>query len=121
MRSSFLPGTWTSGGVERLFDMDAAATAVFAANQAMFGLLTSLGVHADAMAGHSTGEYSALCAARALTFRTETELLEKVRELNEIYQRTRPGSIPDGTLMAVGGIPAADVRGGRRNPPCRDA
>jgi acyl transferase domain-containing protein/NAD(P)-dependent dehydrogenase (short-subunit alcohol dehydrogenase family)/acyl carrier protein len=45
---------------------DVAQPAIGAASLGMFHLLTRLGVHADVMAGHSYGDYVALCAAGAL-------------------------------------------------------
>ncbi|HXG13412.1 MAG TPA: SDR family NAD(P)-dependent oxidoreductase [Gemmataceae bacterium] len=51
---------------------DVAQPALGAASLAMFRLLTNLGIEPDFLAGHSYGDYVALCAAGALT---PTELI----------------------------------------------
>jgi acyl transferase domain-containing protein/phosphopantetheinyl transferase len=50
----------------RLVQMDIAVEAVLTANQAMFAVLSRLGVQWDACLGHSTGEFSAAKAAGVL-------------------------------------------------------
>lgn len=102
----FSPGTAAD---ERLFLMDVAATAVFAGNLGLFRLLEAFGVRADAVAGHSTGEYSALYAAGALRFDDDAALMTAIRELNAVYRGSVLG-IPEGVLVGVGGLPAERVR-----------
>ncbi len=46
---------------------DVAQPALGAANLGLFRLLQSLGIKADCFAGHSYGEYTALCAANTIT------------------------------------------------------
>jgi malonyl CoA-acyl carrier protein transacylase/phosphopantetheinyl transferase len=106
----FPPRDWRGPGGGRLFEMDTAATAVFAANLALFKLLTGFGVKAQAMAGHSTGEYSALYAAGAMRFRSDAELIERIANLNTIYHKSRADGIPEGTLVAIGGVPIETIR-----------
>ncbi len=96
-------------GGDKLFEMDVAATAMFAANQGLFKLLTSLGLRADAMVGHSTGEYSALCAAGALRFRDEMDLIATIRNCNGLYRR-QADDVLEGVLIGVGGMAADTVR-----------
>jgi acyl transferase domain-containing protein/NAD(P)H-dependent flavin oxidoreductase YrpB (nitropropane dioxygenase family) len=55
-----------------LTDTQVAQPAVGAADMAMLKLLSSFGVKADMVAGHSYGEYAALCAAGAIS---EADLL----------------------------------------------
>lgn len=52
---------------EALTRTDVAQPALGAASLGMFRLLTRLGVRADLFAGHSYGDYAALCAAGALS------------------------------------------------------
>ena len=91
----------------RLHDMDVGSEAVMVGGQAMFALLSALGVHCDAMLGHSSGESSALAASRALPAHDTARLAEFIRELNRVYQRVlAEGKIPTGALLAVGALPA---------------
>ncbi|MCH2169967.1 acyltransferase domain-containing protein [Myxococcota bacterium] len=90
---------------ERLHDMDVGSEAVFVGGRAMYGLLCSLGVRADVMVGHSSGESSALAAAGAIAD-TQASLAEFIRGLNAEYQRVvGRGLIPTGAMLAVGALP----------------
>ena len=51
---------------QRIHDMDTGSEAVFVGGQAMHALLRALGVEADVMLGHSSGESSALAASGAM-------------------------------------------------------
>ena len=94
----------------RLHAMDVGSEAVMVGGQAMFSLLTALGVQADVMLGHSSGESSALAASRALPAQDLVRLAEFIRQLNAVYQRVLgEGKIPTGALLAVGALPAAMV------------
>jgi malonyl CoA-acyl carrier protein transacylase/phosphopantetheinyl transferase (holo-ACP synthase) len=87
-----------------LFEMESAIEAVFAANQAMHALLTGLGIHADAVVGHSTGEFSALLACQAVKPADDAELISQIREGNRITDRAlREGKVPPGVLLSVAG------------------
>lgn len=95
---------------KRLHDMDVGSEAVFIGGQAMFALLKSLGVHSDAMVGHSSGEFSALAASGAIASANPKQLADFVRELNEIYRQIlQDGKIPTGALLTVGALPHATV------------
>ncbi|MBP6776289.1 MAG: acyltransferase domain-containing protein [Piscinibacter sp.] len=94
----------------RLHDMDVGSEAVMVGGQAMFALLSSLGVGCDAMLGHSSGESSALAASGALPAHDMARLAEFIRELNVVYQRVLgEGKIPTGALLAVGALPSEMV------------
>jgi acyl transferase domain-containing protein/phosphopantetheinyl transferase len=94
----------------RLHDMDVGSEAVMVGGQAMFALLSSLGVRCDAMLGHSSGESSALAASGALPAHDTERLAEFIRELNVVYQRVLgEGKIPTGALLAVGALPSGMV------------
>jgi acyl transferase domain-containing protein/phosphopantetheinyl transferase len=84
-------------------NMDIAIEAVFAANQSLCSLLRDLGLQPAAVAGHSTGEYSALMAAGAIHLDSETELIRCILDGNQITQQSiRTGLVPERTLLAVG-------------------
>lgn len=91
-------------GGDRLYTMDAGAEAVFAANQALYALIEKLGIPADAMVGHSTGEHSALLAAGAVLAHDEDELIRHIRGVNGVFEDLKlEADIPQGILLAVAG------------------
>jgi malonyl CoA-acyl carrier protein transacylase/4'-phosphopantetheinyl transferase EntD len=90
----------------RLHDMDVGSESVFIGGQAMHALLDSLGVQADVMVGHSSGESSALVASRAIRADDTEGLAHVIRELNSIYRRMLvEGGITTGALLTVGALP----------------
>jgi len=90
----------------RLFEMEVAIESVFAADQAMLAVLSRLGLRAEAIVGHSTGEYSALMAAGAVEVEDEDRLIDYILEGNRATERAmRAGKVPHGVLLTVG--PAA--------------
>ena len=98
------------GQEERLWEMDFGAEAVFTANQALWSVLSRLGLRADGFAGHSTGEYSALLASGALRVAEEREFIARLLEIHDVYRRAAErGFIPQAELVAVGGIDRAAV------------
>ena len=89
---------------DRLYTMDAGAEAVFAANQALYALIEKLGIPADAMVGHSTGEHSALLAAGVVRAEDERELIRHIRGVNGVFEELKNSAdIPQGILLAVAG------------------
>ena len=58
---------------ERLTHMDEAVESVLTANQAVYAVLTGLGLRPDVIVGHSTGDYSALAAAGVLDLDREED------------------------------------------------
>ncbi len=90
---------------QRLYSMDSGAESVFCANQAIFALLQTLGIHADAITGHSTGEHTALLAAGAVLAPTEKDLIEHILGVNGIFEELNHNQqIPVGQLLAVAGV-----------------
>jgi acyl transferase domain-containing protein/4'-phosphopantetheinyl transferase EntD/acyl carrier protein len=95
----------------RIWEMDRAIAAVFAADQAMHAVLTGLGLRPCAVAGHSSGEYSALMAAGAIVADSEAEVIAHVLDGNRVTERAlRDGLVPEGTLLAVGPAASEAVR-----------
>ncbi|MED5619068.1 polyketide synthase [Ideonella sp. BN130291] len=90
----------------RMHDMDVGSESVFIGGMAMHELLVSLGVHADVMVGHSSGESAALGASGANPARTPQERAACISQHYEAYERLlREGKIPTGALLAVGALP----------------
>lgn len=95
---------------QRLHDMDVGSEAVFIGGMAMNELLSALGVAADVMMGHSSGESAALGACGANTASSPEALSACISQHFAIYDRlSREGRIPTGALMAVGALPPATV------------
>lgn len=102
------------GEVERaeakLLGMGGAVTSVTLAGRALKKLLDYLGVLADAVVGHSSGEFGALMAAECFGTGGDEELIRVVREGADNAQRLlAAGLVPDATLIAVGGVEPAAV------------
>lgn len=94
----------------RMHDMDVGSEAVFIGGMAMFDLLTSLGVQADVMMGHSSGESAALGASGANPATTPQELAACISQHYAVYEALlKAGKIPTGALLAVGALPPATV------------
>jgi acyl transferase domain-containing protein/phosphopantetheinyl transferase len=94
----------------RLHDMDVGSEAVFIGGMAMHDLLVSLGVEADVMMGHSSGESAALGACGANPATTPQELAACISQHFAIYDALlKAGKIPTGALLAVGALPPATV------------
>ncbi|HUK55201.1 MAG TPA: beta-ketoacyl synthase N-terminal-like domain-containing protein [Nitrospiria bacterium] len=99
-------GQGNSTDEQKLWQMDIGAEAVFAASQGMLALFNCLKIQPDCVVGHSTGEYSALLAAGALSGEdNEGQLVRHILDLNRIYQEMAArNEIPEGILLAVGGV-----------------
>jgi acyl transferase domain-containing protein len=90
---------------QRLYSLRIGSESMFIANQAMFALLRSLGLEADTMLGHSSGENSALVAAGIVQMHDRAELREHILRLNRIYEQMEAdGGIPRGALLTVGAV-----------------
>jgi acyl transferase domain-containing protein len=89
----------------RMFNMDGAVDAVICADRALYRLVSSLGIKADVMVGHSSGEIMALEAAGAIEIADEGELIHFIREGNKAIEAlAKADNIPEGQLLAVGGV-----------------
>ncbi len=90
--------------------MELGSESVFAADQALFALLSAFGVRAEAMLGHSTGENAALVASGWLKL-DRAGMARNIRRMNELYRRLEAGgAIPDGRLLSVGALPLERVK-----------
>jgi len=98
------PPPFGSPSQERMYNMDSGAETVFCANQAMYALIEKLGIRPDAMVGHSTGEHSALLAARVVEVADDEELIQHILGVYEVFDKLNTTSdIPEAVLLAVAG------------------
>ncbi|HUO27774.1 MAG TPA: type I polyketide synthase, partial [Bryobacteraceae bacterium] len=98
------PPPFGSPSQDRLYNMDSGAETVFCANQAMYALIEKLGIRADAMVGHSTGEHSALLASRVVEVNSDDELIQHILGVYEVFDKLNATSdIPEAVLLAVAG------------------
>lgn len=92
------------GPEEELVKTENQQPAIFLVSCAIAGVLREAGVSAEAVAGHSLGEYSALVAAGSLDFETGLKLTRRRGELMaEVAAQT------GGIMAAVLGLPSEQV------------
>ncbi len=90
---------------QRLYRVDDGSEAMFCADQAIFGLLSALGVQPDFIVGHSTGENAALVASKLFDLNGE-RLADCIRRMNDIFSDLEAGgAIPNAVLLTVGAVP----------------
>lgn len=93
---------------ELIHRVDYGSEMVFAADQAVFGLLSAMGVAPDAMLGHSTGENAALVASGLIAM-DRAQVGAMIARMNTIFAEIEAdGSVPQGTLLNVAALPRAD-------------
>ncbi len=90
---------------KRLRQVDAGSESVFFADQAIFTLLSHLGVKPDFIVGHSNGENAGLIASKLVVL-TRDQLGGFIGEMNKIYSLLEDdGAFATGTLLTVGALP----------------
>lgn len=95
--------------VNRLAEIAEGSEAVFFADTAYFRLLSALGIKADFMLGHSTGENAAIISS-ALVEMSDDDISAYIRAMNVIFSRVeKDGSVPTGVLLSVGAVDAAEI------------
>ena len=99
-----LVGVCTAGNDALLTRTDIAQPALLTTCLAWLGAARARGLAADAMAGHSLGEFSAWVAAGALEFEPALRLVRRRGELMEEAGRRNPGG-----MAAVIGLADKDV------------
>jgi len=88
-----------SGPEEALQRTENLQPALTAVNLAVWAVLEAEGLHPAFLAGHSLGEFSALCAAGVLTLEETFQLVKRRGEL-----MSRAGEIAPGAMYAVIGL-----------------
>ena len=86
-------------GEKLLWQIDVAVEAVLTANQALYGLLTELGLEPAVMLGHSSGEYSTMLASGILEGISDDLVIETNRVIESME---KSGKIPDAVMIAAG-------------------
>ena len=95
---------------QRMHDMDVGSESVFIGGMAMYELLVALGVEADVMMGHSSGESAALGASGANPAVSAQDRAACISKHYAVYEELlKAGKIPTGALLAVGALPPATV------------
>jgi len=103
------PATAAAAEVE-LFEMDTAVASVTAAARGLWRLLGSLGVMADAVVGHSSGEYAALLAAGAYEHDDDSAMQHAIEAgIDSAVELKTSGLLPPSVLVSVGGVPEATL------------
>jgi malonyl CoA-acyl carrier protein transacylase len=99
-----LPSQLAFGDVtsERMWEMDSAVELVFTGNAALQAVLSTLRVKPDIVAGHSTGDYSALFTSGAIRVGDESEMVRRMIGLNAVYHEVAGSGLPERRLLAVG-------------------
>ncbi len=91
-----------------LLRMEYAVASVTAASRGLFRLLSRFGIKADAIVGHSSGEYASLLAAGACgdldSDRVKQIVAEGVDSASELQSSNL---VPQAVLVSAGGVPQA--------------
>lgn len=92
-----------------LHKVDYGSEMVFAADQAVYGLLRGLGVTPDALLGHSTGENAAIVASGWFGM-SRRQVGATISRMNDVFNEVnRSGAVPRGVLLTVAGIGRDEV------------
>jgi len=90
---------------QALYELEIGSESVFIANQALFSLLTELGLQPDMMVGHSSGENAAMVAAGVVQLNDRNALRQQILRLNEMYHKiVAAGAVASGALLTVGAV-----------------
>lgn len=81
--------------------VDYGSEMVFAADQAVFSLLTSMGIRPDAMLGHSTGENAAIVASGLLGM-NRAQVGGIIGQMIKVFAKIEAsGAVPSGALLNI--------------------
>lgn len=95
-----------------LFKMDTAVAAVTAAARGLWRLMDRFQVRADAMVGHSSGEYASLLASGACGNTTAERLTQIVVEgVDSACELEKSKVVPEAALFSAGGVPEHELSG----------
>lgn len=95
---------------EELWKMEGAIESVLSANYALMTLLGRLNIRPDCLVGHSSGEFIALEQAGVVRFKDVRDRIDYIRQgYVLIKELSMQKEIPEGILVAVGGIQRKDI------------
>jgi len=95
---------------QELLSLGGAVTSVTLAERGHLALLATLGLKADTILGHSSGEFGALMAAGAIAPPTEEALIQALADgADNALDLAQSGLVPDAVLLAVGGADRSAV------------
>lgn len=81
--------------------VDYGSEMVFAADQAVFSLLTAMGIRPDAMLGHSTGENAAIVASGLLGM-SRDQVGDIISQMIRVFAEIEAsGAVPSGALLNI--------------------
>lgn len=93
-----------------LLELGGAVTSVTLASRGLLALMSTLGVKADAILGHSSGEFGALMAAGVIAPQDEEALIQALADgADNAVKLAQSGLVPPAVLTAVGGARAGAV------------
>ena len=95
---------------KRLFGLEMGSESALVACQALLAVTRRLGLNADVMVGHSSGEHAALFAAGALRWTDWDDLEARLHDIKRLYYAMEEsGEISGGALLTVGAAPRERV------------
>jgi acyl transferase domain-containing protein/phosphopantetheinyl transferase len=94
----------------KLFGLEMGSESALVACQALLSVTRRLGLRADVMVGHSSGEHAALFAAGALRWTDWDDLEFRLHEIKRLYYAMeQSGELSGGALLTVGAVPRQRV------------
>lgn len=94
-----------------MHQVDYGSEMVFAADQAVFSLLSGMGIQADAMLGHSTGENAAIVASGRVGLDRE-QIGQMIADMNAVFTDIeQSGKVPRGVLINVAAMDREGLEG----------
>lgn len=92
------------GPEEALKQTNVTQPAIFVHSMALARFVSEKGLSPDLVAGHSLGEYSALCTVGSVSFADGLKLVKRRGELMH-----QAGQVSPGTMAAIIGLPVAEL------------
>jgi acyl transferase domain-containing protein/phosphopantetheinyl transferase len=95
---------------KKLFGLELGSESALVASQALLAVTRRLGLNADVMVGHSSGEHAALFAAGGLRWTDWDDLEVRLHDIKRLYYAMEESSeVPGGALLTVGAVPRQRV------------
>ncbi len=95
---------------KKLFGLEMGSESALVACQALVAVTRRLGLNANVMVGHSSGEHAALFAAGALRWTDWDDLEVRLHDIKRLYYAMEEtGELLGGALLTVGAVPRERV------------